>query len=719
MTTPPADTVLDRLSATITRRCRWIVALALPAVIAAAIPGLGVAQHLGPARFIDPATQSAQANALLARAGALGPDIVVRVEAVRGGRPALARRVARVRALLGREPLVARLTTAPAVPRGVRAPGRPAAYVRAVLRGGRSKAGERAALRVERALADRPGLVVGGPALVDHQTTQTVEADFRRAETIALPILFLLSLLFFRGLVAAMLPPLLGSAAILGTLLVLRIVSEWIEVSVLSLNLITALGLGLAVDYSLFMVTRFREELDRHGRTPPALRATMATAGRTVLFSSLTIAAIMASLLVFPQTFVYSMGLGGLVVALVTSVISLIVLPAILALLGPRINALSPRWLKRRAAREARPLTSGFWYRLAAFVTRRAGAVAIVVGAALLVLSLPALRMSFVPVDAGTLPTSASVRQVFDAGLADGSVRRSSAVRVVLRDAGPGEARRLARELRALAGVAHVGPPRPLPGGAFVIGVQPAAPVYSAAGRQLVDTIRSLSVASPVLVTGPGAEFVDLRASIRKHLPAALVLILLATMLALYLMTGSVVMGIKVVLMNALTLGAVYGILVYVFQDGRLESLFAYDSLGALDVSAPILLFAAVFALSTDYGIFLLARVKEAVDQGVGNDDAVAIGQERTGRAITSAAALFCIAVGALATSRVLPVQETGLGIALAVAIDATLVRALLMPALMHLLGDWNWWAPAPLRALHQRIGLVESDRAALGARAR
>jgi RND superfamily putative drug exporter len=702
--------MLSRASRFVDRRYRRILGAAVLSTAVAAVFGLGVAQRLGPAGFVDPRSDSTRANEQLARAGALGPDVVIRVEGARAGERALRERVARVRELVRAEPLVARVSVAAiAAPRraGV-ATARSAAYVRAALRAGSDAQRKRTVQRIERSLSAREGILVGGSALVDPQLTHTIEEDFKRAELIALPIVFLLSLLFFRGFVAATLPPLLGAMAILGTLLVLRVVSTWVEVSVLSLNLITALGLGLAVDYSLFMVTRYREELARHGPTPAALRATMLSAGRTVLFSSLTIAAIMASLLVFPQSVLFSMGLGGLVVALVSALVSLIVLPAILTLLGVRVNALSPRRLKRRAAREARPLTSGFWYRLSAFVTRRAAVIAIAVAALLLALTVPALRTAYQAVDPSTLPADTSVRQVFDATRADGSLRRASAVRVLVHGAGRRDVRRLTRRLRRLPGVGHVGRPRALPGRAVVVGVQSRSGVYAAPSRRLVQRIRTDPLASRLLVTGPTAEFVDLQASLRGHLPLALVLVVLATMLALFLMTGSLVMGVKVLLMNALNLGAVYGLLVLVFQDGRLESLLGYTSPGALDTSAPVLLFAAVFALSTDYGIFLLARVKEAFDGGRPNDEAVAVGQERTGRAITSAAALFCVSVGALMSSRIVPVQETALGFAAAVMIDATLIRALLMPALMHLLGDWNWWAPPALHRLHRRVGLVE-----------
>lgn len=702
--------MLSRIGGLVERRGAAVLVVALLTIGVAALFGLGVASRLGPIDYSDSTTQSARANVVLARAGALGPDFVVHVAAGEAGDgPVLRQRVARVRRILAAEPMIARVRVAFVRARRSDGAVADAAYVRCVLHHGSDGASARAAPRIARSVGAVPGTIVGGPALVDSQIIQTVKDDFRRAELLAFPLVFALSLLFFRGLVAATLPPLVGAMAILGTMLLLRILSGWTQISILSLNLITSIGLALAVDYSLLMVNRYREELARHGPTPAALRATMLTAGRTVLFSSLTIAAVMASLLIFPQNFLYSMGVGGLIVALVTAVVALVVLPAILAALGSRVNAFSPRWLKRRAAREAQPLTSGFWYRLSAFVTRHAAPVAAGIAALLLLICVPATRMTLALTDAGALPKSASVRQLVDVAAADGSLQRASSVRVLVRDARRSDARRMARRMAVLPGVAHVGAVRPLPGGLFVIGVQPSSPTYSPSSEQLIDRIRSRPTAGRVLVSGPTAEFVDLKSSLLAHLPLASILVVTATMLSLFLMTGSLVMGVKVLLMNTVTLGVVYGLLVLGFQDGRLESILGFTSVGAIDVGAPILLLVTVFALSTDYGLFLLARIKEAYDSGMSNTDAVAVGQERAGRTITSAAALFCVSVGALTSSRLLGVQETAFGIAAAVLIDATLVRALLVPALMHLLGEWNWWAPRPLRRLHRRAGLSDT----------
>lgn len=698
---------LDRWTRFIDRRRAPILLAALACAVVAGIFGLDVAKRLGPAGFSDPGSPSIRADAILSRYGGLDPDLVVLVRGVDKHTRAGTATLAGIRRALHREPLVRRLSsaTSPATA-GDRSSAAPTTDIAVFFRPASEGAQQRATQRIEHALGDRADVAIGGPDAIDPQLTDTVERDVRRAELLALPLLFLLAFLFFRGLVSAILPPLVGGLTILGTFFVLRLLSGSANISVLSLNMITAVGLGLAVDYSLFMVTRYREEIARSGPTIAALRATMESAGRTVLFSALTIAAVMSSLLVFPQTFLSSMGLGGLIVALISAVVSLLVLPAGLALLGSRVNALSPRRLRRSVEREARPLTNGFWYRLARFVTNHARPVALLTAALLLALALPALHARFAPADASVLPHSTGARQVFDAASTNTRLRSLNPTEVLLQHASRRQAKLLARRLASLPGAAKVSHVTPLAGGDFVIRVQSRAALYSSSSQELVHRIRAQAPAGKLLVTGPTAEFADLKTSLVEHLPLAALVIVIVTMLALFVMTGSVVLGVKALIMNILTLGAVYGLLVLIFQDGRLETLLAFTSQSALDTTAPMLLFAAIFALATDYGVFLLARVKEVFDAGGSNDDAVAIGQERTGRAITSAAGLFCVAVGAFATSSLVGVKETSLGLGLAVLIDATLVRALLMPALMHVLGDWNWWAPGPLRRLHDRFGL-------------
>jgi uncharacterized membrane protein YdfJ with MMPL/SSD domain len=541
---------------------------------------------------------------------------------------------------------------------------------------------------------------------------------------LAFPLLFLLSLLFFRSLVAALLPLLIGGLAIVGTFFILRIASEVGSISIFALNLTTGLGLGLAIDYSLFIVSRYREELARRGvdlvrpggRTErwEALRATMRTAGRTVLFSSLTVAVALAALIVFPQRFLYSMGIGGSLVALLAAAVALLVLPAVLSLLGPRVNALAPRFLQRRAERDAAQLEQGFWYRLSRFVMRRPIPVATISAAALIALGIPFLGIKFTWVDAQVLPTSASARQVDDAMRSDFPPFRDTPIRIAIEGGGPGATATLVSGIERDPGIAEVGRPRRLGGGVTTVDAIAGQPFISDAAKSTVERIRELPAppGATVLVSGASAHFVDLQSSLEAHLPLALAIVVGATLVILFLMTGSVILPVKSLIMNVLNLSAVFGILVLVFQDGRLEGLLDYTSQGALEQTMPILLFAVAFGLSTDYAVFLLSRIKEARDNGASDSESVAIGLERTGRIVTAAALLFSIAIGAFATSQIIFLKQNGIGTALAVLIDASIIRALLVPSLMALLGKWNWWAPLPLRRLHRRIGLSEAGPA-------
>jgi RND superfamily putative drug exporter len=527
---------------------------------------------------------------------------------------------------------------------------------------------------------------------------------------LAFPLLFLLSLLFFRSLVAALLPLMIGVLAIVGTFLILRVASEFASISIFALNLTTALGLGLAIDYSLFIVSRYREEIAKQGPGLAAMRRVLATAGRTVFFSSLTVSAALASLLVFPQRFLYSMGLGGALVALFAALISLTVLPAVLTLLGSRVNAGAPKFLQRRAEADARPAHEGFWYRLSRFVMRRPVPIATASALVLIVLGLPFLGIKFNTVDPTVLPESASARQAYDTVSKEFPPYRDSPIWVAFEGGGPKAAERFAAEVREVPGVADVAAPRQLDG---VIALQVVSenPFASEASQTTVEAIRALPEprAADVMVGGASADFIDFQGSLADHLPIALAIVVVSTLLILFLMTGSVVLPIKSLIMNFLNLSAVFGLLVLIFQDGRLEGLLDYSSPGALEQTMPILLFATAFGLSTDYAVFLLSRIKEARDSGASESEAVAIGLERTGRIVTAAALLFAVAVGAFATSQIIFIKEFGVGTALAVLIDASIIRALLVPSLMEMLGKWNWWAPAPLRRLHERWGISET----------
>jgi uncharacterized membrane protein YdfJ with MMPL/SSD domain len=696
--------MMDRLARLADRRARRVLAVAGVFFVVAGALGAGVANRLDPYGAEDPATESIVADHRLEHAGFRETGVVVLVRGVDVRSPSGRATVERLAKQLEADPDVASVVDFPRTgsPDLVSRDGR-STYLAAALRPTDDHAQGVAADRIVDELKGEPGVSVGGPAVAFRQVNRQVESDLRTAELYAFPLLFLLSLLFFRSLVAAALPLLIGGLAIVSTFLMLRLASEVTSVSIFALNLVTGLGLGLAIDYSLFIVSRYREEIARSGPGPEALRRTLATAGRTVLFSSLTVAGAVASLMVFPQRFLYSMGIGGFFVALIAAAIALIVLPAVLTLLGRRVNAFTPAFLARRAERDARPAHEGFWYRLSQLVMRAPGRIAAITATLLIVLGIPFLGIKFTAVDAQVLPESASARRVDDVLRADFPPYRDTPVMLAVRGGGAAAAR-VARSAAKVPGAAAVGRPRQLRGGNYEIDVVSKTAPLDPRSRELVGDLRA--VGGGALVTGSTAHYLDLRHSLVDHLPLVVAIVIAVTFAVLFVMTGSVVLPLKQILMNALGLAAVFGILVLIFQDGRLEGLLGYTSQGGLESTQPLLLFAVLFGLSTDYGVFLLSRIKEARDAGHSNSEAVAVGLERTGRIVTAAALLFCIAIGAFVTSKIIFIKELGLGTALAVLIDATIIRALLVPSLMQLLGEWNWWAPRPLARLYARIGL-------------
>jgi uncharacterized membrane protein YdfJ with MMPL/SSD domain len=714
--------MLDSLARFVYRRRRFVAVGAVVFFVVAAGFGSGVASHLDPYGADDPATDSVQADNLLTHHGYRPTDVLVLFQRAPVASSQTKSRVEAVEHELRARGDVARVTgyydtrSSDFVSHD-----RDATYLAVALRPTDDKARQDAASGIEDQLNGKPGVTVGGGALAQEQVNQQTESDLRRAELLAFPLLFLLSLLFFRSLVASLLPLLVGGLAIVGTFLILRIASEVGSISIFALNLTTGLGLGLAIDYSLFIVSRYREELARRGvdsqgsggRTErwEALRATMRTAGRTVLFSSLTVAAALASLIVFPQRFLYSMGIGGSLVALFAAGVALVILPAILSLLGTRVNALAPRFLQRRAERDATPTRNGFWYRLSRFVMRRPIPVATMSAAFLIALGIPFLSLKFTSVDAQILPTSASARQVDDVMRADFPPFRDSPVQLVVQGASPSQVDHFVSEVKREPGIAAVEPPRHLEGGVTEVDAISASSFMTAQSKDTVHAIRNLGEprGATVLVTGAAAHFVDFQSSLEHYAPLALAIVVVTTLVILFLMTGSMILPIKSLIMNVLNLTAVFGLLVLIFQDGNLEGVLDYTSQGALEQTMPILIFAVAFGLSTDYAVFLLSRIKEARDNGASDSESVALGLERTGRIVTAAALLFAVAIGAFATSQVVFLKENGVGTALAVLIDASIIRALLVPSLMELLGKWNWWAPGPLRRLHERIGISES----------
>ena len=562
-----------------------------------------------------------------------------------------------------------------------------------------------------RAELDREaGVTVGGPVPAFQEVNEHVESDLVKAELIAFPLLFLASLWVFRSAVAAVLPLLVGGLTIVISLMLLRGINEFVDISIFALNLITGLGLGLSIDYSLFLVSRYREELERSGPGAEAIRRTVMTAGRTVAFSAATVAGAGLALLVFPLRFLYSMGIGVTLVSLVAALVSLVVLPSVFAVLRHRVNSLAPkRWQRAREA-EARSELAGFWYRLSTFVMRFPIGVAIAATAVLLVLGAPFLGIKLTGVDASVLPSDSAAKKVDTVLRTEFAGADTSPILVAVQapESAKDELATYAQELGGLDHAAQVVPPQFIGEGTWRIDVIPEDRALAESSRALVKDIRAVDAPAPVLVGGESADHADQLGAIGRGLPLAVTILAALTFVTLFLMTGSVILPIKALLMNLLTVSATFGILVLIFQDGRLEGPLDYTSQGALESTQPVFLFAVAFGLSTDYAVFLLTRIKEARDAGVGERESVALGIQRTGRIVTAAALLFAIALGAFATSQIIFIKELGIGTAIAVLIDATIVRAFLVPSLMAMLGQRNWWAPAPLRRLHNRIGLSE-----------
>lgn len=552
------------------------------------------------------------------------------------------------------------------------------------------------------ALHGRHGVRLGGSDVAGKEISSQASNDLGFAELIAFPLLALIAWLIFRG-VAALLPVAVGGISVLGSFVILRLVNTPLSLSNFALNLVIGLGLGLAVDYSLLLVWRFREELSAGADVPSALTTTLRTAGRTISFSAATVAAAMLTLTLFPQRFLISMGIGGAATALVSCAAALLVVPALLVLLAGRIGRVKPA-----------PEGTGRWYWLAHAVMRRPALVAAGTTLALLVIASPTVRVQWAGVDATDLPAGQSARVVSDTLAHQFAAQELNPIAIAAN--APASARpRLdayARALQAVPGVTGVQAARYLGSDTWEIRLGAAGDPISSPSQRAIARIRALPAPVPVLVGGSAASFVDQQASIASTLPLALSVLAVLTLMILWLMTGSVILPVKALLMNALTVATAAGLLVFVFQDGRLQSMLDYTGQGGIEQTDFLVLMAIVFALSTDYGVLLMARIKEARDGGRENREAIAVGLEHTGRVVSASAVLLAVAIGAFATSRIIFLKEIGLGALVAVLIDAFVVRSTLVPSLMAMLGEWNWWSPPALRRLHDRIGIREAGPA-------
>jgi putative drug exporter of the RND superfamily len=731
--------VLTRLAEMIVRRRRLVLFVAFGTIVVAGIFGGGVAKRLSSGGFNDPGAQSTRANNILRDQFHTGdPNMVLLVTAHTGSTvdsPEVARAGEALTARLAGEPTVSQAGSYWSLGQSppLRSKNGTQALVLARLRGNDDQIAKEIKVLTPRYESQTTTIdvKVGGQAEVFHQVGTQVQKDLEKAELYSFLPTVILLLLVFGGVVAASLPLAIGGLQILGTFAVLRIITTFTHVSIFSLNLTTALGLGLAIDYSLFILYRYREELHRGIAPNDAIVRTVQTAGRTVLFTATTVAISLAALLVFPMYFLKSFAYAGIAVAILDAIGAVIVLPAILAALGSRIDK-GTLWRHR-------PVTNGqgFWHGLATTAMRRPIITGGAVIAVLLLLGSPFLHINFGLPDDRVLPAGATSRHVQDAIRTNFSSDEAGAIEIVAPNAPTGAdasaaITSYASRLSLLPGVGRVDAAT----GSYVAGrqAQPASAITqqrfsapdgrigawlsavptvepeSTKGENLVKTIRSTPAPFPVVVGGQSAQLVDSKASLFGMLPIAGGIIALVTLIVLFLMTGSVVVPLKAIVLNLLSLTATFGAMVWVFQEGHLAHLLHFTATGTIDTTTPILMFCIAFGLSMDYEVFMLSRIKEEHDRTGQNVPSIATGLEHTGRILTAAALLLAVVFLAFATSQVTFIKLFGIGLAMAILVDATLVRGVLVPAFMRLAGDANWWAPAPLKRLYLWIGLSESE---------
>ncbi len=709
--------MLERIADLTWKRPKLV--LALVGVFAVVAAGLGhdVEKHLKAAGFTDKASESEQATETLR--DALGYDanagLVLLVRNPGGGKldvedPAVRREVARLSGEVAKVEHVGRVID-PLSDR--RAGARLAA-----------RDGESLVISTHLATADiedKGGFVaedvapiaesssldvsVAGFAAGFNETNDQTREDLMKAELIAFPVLALLLLLVFRGVIAAAIPLLIGVISIVGTFFVLRMMSGVVDTSLFALNVATGLSLGLAVDYALLMVSRYREEISRGGATREAHRRVVLTAGRTALFSGFTVAVALAALIVMPQRFLYSMAIAGAAVGVLSAVIAILVVPALLALLGTNID----KWSVRRGP--AVSDDSGGWYRLARGVMHRPVATALASAGLLLAAATPLLFTTLTGPSAEAVPPGLPSHTAYK--YIEGHYPRDVSEAITVTVSGDAGEAQLARYARQIEGVDGIEPATPfVRASADVAFANFGADDAALAGgpQDSVREIRGLDPpgAATTLVSGNTARFIDQKESLVDHAPIVVAIVSLATLIVLFLLTGSVLLPIKTLLMNGLTLAATLGLIVLAFQEGWLNGVFDYTGPAAVEVTSLVFLFAIVFGLATDYAVLVMARIKELHDGGLSNEEAVATGIGRTGRVISAAALMIAVVFLAFGVSSVFFMKQIALGTALGVMLDATIVRALLVPSLMRLFGEWNWWAPAPLRRLHLRYGFRE-----------
>ncbi|BBY82383.1 MMPL family transporter [Mycolicibacterium pulveris] len=737
--------MLQRIAQLALAAPRRILAIAILVMVACGIFGIPVVKHLSAGGFADPTSESAQANHVLVdKFGQGDMELLISLTDDHGAlSPAAESAAADITAQLQASPHVVQLVsawTAPqtAAPALISKDGKTGLIV-AGITGGETGAQRHAKELTDRLVYDRGEVRVraGGEAMIYVQINGQTERDLLLMESIAIPLSFVVLVWVFGGLVAAALPLAVGGFAILGSMAVLRAITLVTDVSIFALNLTVAMGLALAIDYTLLIISRYRDELADGADPDRALIRTMATAGRTVLFSALTVALSMVAMVLFPMYFLKSFAYAGVAVVTFAALAAIIVAPAAIVVAGDRLDRFDVRRFLRRVLGRPepvrKPVEQMFWYRCAKFVMRRAVLVGTAIVALLLVLGAPFLGANWGFPDDRVLPPSASARQVGDELRTDFAVDSARNVTVVIPDAGnvtPPDLDRYAGALSQVAEVSSVS----APGGTFVDGrpvgppstatgikdgsafltVASTAPLFTEASETQLDALREVSTpaGAEVQLTGVAQINRDSSTAITSRLPLVLGVIAAITFLLLFLLTGSLVLPLKALVLNVLSLTAAFGALVWIFQDGHLGALGTTPT-GTLVANMPVLLFCIAFGLSMDYEVFLVSRIREYwLKSGrtrADNDESVALGLARTGRVITAAALIMSITFAALIAAEVSFMRMMGLGLTLAILADATLVRMALVPAFMHVLGRWNWWAPKPLARLHSRIGISES----------
>ena len=704
--------MLIRWAGFIIRRRKVVLAAALLLAVVGVVWGTGVFSRLGAGGFEDPGSQSAHADVAIAAAfGGRNPDVIAvyssptAVAGSAGFRDAVTGVERRLRAAPGVASVVSGYDGAP----GLVSRDRHATYL--VIRlAALDDSAKRAAYTALRPLLAAPGLTtaISGSVAVEDRVDSITKSDVTRGEMLAMPLLLLLLIIIFGGVVAASMPLFVGILAILGAFTVTRLITMVTDVSTFAANTITLLGLGMAIDYSLLIISRYRDELRSGLGTEQALGRAVATAGRTVLVSGLLVAAALASLLIFPEVFLRSMAFGGIAAVGVAMITALTALPAALAVLGPRINSLRVRPPRRLAwPRGSGGAGTGWWGRLAGSVMSHPVRYVAAVLAVLTVLALPLAHLATGSVDERVLPAGDPVRTATEQVAGEFPGNSQSPIFVLVTGTTPAELTAVRDQVARVPDVTAAS----IAGTAGTEGLITVSYPGTFAGAQASDAVRGIRALRPppgvqLQVGGNPADIRDEIGSLASRLPWMLAIMALVTIGVLLVAFGSVLLPVKAVITNVGSIAATFGALVWVFQDGHLAGPLGFTATGTLEPTVLILILAVLFGLATDYEVFLLSRVREAWDSTGDNRRSVAEGMQRTGRIITAAALLLIVVTSAFATGDIVVTKMIGIGMALGIALDATAVRMLLVPATMRLLGRWNWWAPPPVARLHRRVNL-------------